>query len=71
MYGDPSLIRKHRVPVYLNDKEAAALHALCALSGEQPAVVLRTMAIRQALEVLHGGAQSLRLGSALQGATQG
>lgn len=58
MYGDPSLIRKHRVMLALNDNEAALVDAYCQYTGEQKAALIRTLILDRAAEVLAHGMQS-------------
>jgi hypothetical protein len=58
MYSDPSLIRKHRVMLALNDNEAALVDAYCQYTGEQKAALIRTLILDRAAEVLAHGMQS-------------
>lgn len=60
MYSDPSLIRKHRVMLALNDNEAALVDAYCQYTGEQKAALIRTLILDRAAEVLAHGMQSAR-----------
>ena len=47
-YTDPSLIREHVVKIRLNDREADLINAWVNYSGEQKAVLLREMLLKQA-----------------------
>lgn len=47
-YTDPSLIREHVVKIRLNDREAELIQAWVNYSGEQKAVLLREMLLKQA-----------------------
>lgn len=58
MYSDPTLIRKHRVMLALNDNEAALVDAYCNYTGEQKAALIRTLILDRAAEVLAHGMQS-------------
>lgn len=70
MYGDPALIRKHKVKLSLSDSEHALLDAVCNYTGEQKATLLREMLIERALEVLHGEANSGPAQQQMRGALQ-
>jgi hypothetical protein len=70
MYSDPSLIRKHKVKLSLNDREHALIEALCAYTGDQKSAVLRELVLERALEVLHGEANSGLASSEMRGAQQ-
>jgi hypothetical protein len=48
MYADPSLIRDHVVKLRLNDTEADLINAWVNYSGQQKAVLLREMLLKQA-----------------------
>lgn len=56
MYADPSLIRKHRVTLYLNDAEADLVRATNNYLGGEVAPMLREMLIESAHRVLVGDA---------------
>lgn len=56
MYADPSLIRKHRVTLYLNDQEAALIDATNDYLGGEKAPLLRDLLIQSAHRVLVGEA---------------
>lgn len=56
MYADPSLIRKHRVTLYLNDAEAALVEATNNYLGGEKAPLLRELLIQSAHRVLTGEA---------------
>ena len=47
-YTDPSNIRDHVVKIRLNDREAELIQAWVNYSGEQKAVLLREMLLKQA-----------------------
>lgn len=63
MYADPSLIRKHRVTLYLNDAEADLIEATNNYLGGEKAPLLRELLIQSAHRVLVGEA-NLRPASA-------
>jgi uncharacterized protein (DUF1778 family) len=52
MYADPKRVRDNRVTLRLDDYEHQLILALAAYQGEQPAALLREMAMREALQVL-------------------
>lgn len=56
MYSDPSLIRKHRVTLYLNDAEADLIEATNNYLGGEKAPLLRELLIQSAHRVLTGDA---------------
>jgi hypothetical protein len=56
MYADPSLIRKHRVTLYLNDAEAELIEATNKYLGGEKAPLLRELLIESAHRVLVGEA---------------
>lgn len=56
MYSDPSLIRKHRVTLYLNDAEAELVEATNNYLGGEKAPLLRELLIQSAHRVLAGEA---------------
>ncbi len=56
MYSDPSLIRKHRVTLYLNDAEAELIEATNNYLGGEKAPLLRELLIQSAHRVLAGEA---------------
>lgn len=56
MYADPSLIRKHRVTLYLNDAEADLIEATNNYLGGEKAPLLRELLIQSAHRVLAGEA---------------
>lgn len=56
MYSDPSLIRKHRVTLYLNDAEADLIDATNNYLGGEKAPLLRELLIQSAHRVLVGEA---------------
>ncbi len=56
MYADPSLIRKHRVTLYLNDAEAELIEATNNYLGGEKAPLLRDLLIQSAHRVLAGEA---------------
>lgn len=56
MYADPSLIRKNRVTLYLNDSEAELLDATNNYLGGEKAPLLRDLLIQAAHRVLIGEA---------------
>lgn len=47
-YTDPSNIRDHVVKIRLNDREAELIQAWVNYTGEQKAVLLREMLLKQA-----------------------
>lgn len=48
MYADPSFIREHVVKIRLNENEAELINALVKYTGQQKAVLLREMLLKQA-----------------------
>lgn len=52
MYADPSLIRKHRVNLSFNDREAALIDAYVTYTGEEKAAFIRALILERASEVL-------------------
>lgn len=64
MYADPSLIRKHRVTLYLNDSEAELIEATNNYLGGEKAPLLRDLLIQSAHRVLAGEANLLAEGAA-------
>jgi hypothetical protein len=52
MYADPTLIRSNVVKISLSDPEYSVFVALSNYTGEQKAVLMREMALSQAVEVL-------------------
>jgi hypothetical protein len=56
MYADPSLIRKNRVTLYLNDAEAELIEATKNYLGGETAPMLREMLIASIHRVLTGEA---------------
>ena len=68
-YTDPSLIREHVVKLRLNDNEADLINAWVNYTGQQKAVLLREMLLKQA--ELDMAQEFLGMGSALEGASEG
>lgn len=58
MYSDPSLLRKYRVNLSFNDREAALVRALCDYTGEETAAFIRSLVLERAEEVLMHAQQS-------------
>jgi hypothetical protein len=58
MYGDPALIRTHRVNLSFNDREAALVNAYCDYTGEEKAAFIRSLILERAGEVLGHAMQS-------------
>lgn len=58
MYSDPALIRRHRVNLSLNDREAALVRAYCDYTGEETAAFIRSLVLERAEEVLGHALQS-------------
>lgn len=58
MYGDPALLRKYRVNLSFNDREAALVRALCDYTGEETAAFIRGLVLERAEEVLLHASQS-------------
>lgn len=58
MYSDTTLIRRHRVNLSFNDREAALVNAVCDFTGEERAAFIRSLVLDRALEVLGHAAQS-------------
>lgn len=58
MYSDPALLRKHRVNLSFNDREAALVNAYCDYTGEEKAAFIRALILERAEEVLFHTAQS-------------
>jgi uncharacterized protein (DUF1778 family) len=58
MYSDPALLRKHRINLSLNDREAALVNAVCDYTGEERAAFIRALVLDRAQEVLCHAAQS-------------
>lgn len=58
MYSDPSLIRKHRVNLSFNDREAALVNAYCDYTGEEKAAFIRALILDRAEEVLRHAMES-------------
>jgi hypothetical protein len=56
MYVDPSLIRDNPVRVNFNDAEAELVNALVRYTGEQRAVLIRRLILKQAQMILSGQA---------------
>jgi hypothetical protein len=56
MYVDPSLIRDNPVRVNFNDAEAELVNALVRYTGEQRAVLIRRLILKQAQAILSGQA---------------
>lgn len=54
MYADPSLIRKHRVSLYLNDAENKLLEATHEYIGGELAPLLRDLLMKSAHSALIG-----------------
>ncbi len=52
MYQDPTQIRKRYGSVNLDDYEAKLVDALVAYTGGEKAVLLRTLIIERAVEIL-------------------
>jgi uncharacterized protein (DUF1778 family) len=52
MYPDPKRVRDHRLTVRFDDYEQAVITALANYQGEQPAVLIREMVMREALAIL-------------------
>jgi hypothetical protein len=65
-YTDPSNIRDHVVKIRLNDREAELIQAWVNYSGEQKAVLLREMLLKQAH--IDMGMDFMGLGGAGEGA---
>lgn len=57
-YSDPALIRKTRVNLSFNDREAALVRALCEYTGDEPAAFIRSLVLDRAEEVLFHATQS-------------
>ena len=55
MYPDPKRVRDNRVTLCLDDYEHALLVALANYQGEQLSKLLRTLAMRQAQQLLDVG----------------
>lgn len=60
MYSDPTLIRKHRVNLSFNDREAELVNAYCNYTGEEKAAFIRELILERAEEVLNHAMQSAR-----------
>ena len=58
MYGDPALIRTHRVNLSFNEREAALVNAYCDYTGEEKAAFIRSLILERAEEVLRHAMQS-------------
>jgi hypothetical protein len=58
MYSDTTLIRKHRVNLSFNDREAALVNAYCEYTGEEKAAFIRALILDRAEEVLAHAMQS-------------
>jgi hypothetical protein len=58
MYSDTTLIRRHRVTLSLNEREAALVRALCEYTGEEPAAFIRGLVLERAEDVLIHASQS-------------
>lgn len=58
MYSDPALIRKHRVNLSFNDREAALVEAYCNYTGEEKAAFIRALILDRAEDVLAHAMQS-------------
>lgn len=56
MYSDPSKIRDNAVRVYFNDVEDELVTALVNFTGEQRAVLIRRLILKQARAILSGEA---------------
>jgi hypothetical protein len=65
-YTDPSLIREHVVKLRLNDQEADLINAWVNYTGQQKAVLLREMLLKQAQ--LDMAQEFLGLGANTEGA---
>lgn len=52
MYPDPKRVRDHRLTVRFDDYEQAVITALANYQGEQPAVLIREMVMREAMAIL-------------------
>ena len=68
-YTDPSLIREHVVKLRLNDNEADLINAWVNYTGQQKAVLLREMLLKQAQ--LDMAQEFLGLSANLEGASEG
>jgi hypothetical protein len=68
MYTDPSLIREHVVKLRLNENEADLINAWVKYTGQQKAVLLREMLLKQAQ--LDMGMDFMGLGAQQEGAQQ-
>lgn len=60
MYSDTTLIRRNRVSLSFNEREAALVRALCEYTGEEPAAFIRGLVLERAEDVLFHAAQSAR-----------
>lgn len=58
MYPDPKRVRHHKCTLRFDDYEQALLDALASYQGEQPAVLLRAMVMREAQAVLNDYSRS-------------
>ena len=56
LYPDPIRVRDHKVSVCLDAYEHNLLRALAEYQGEQLSVLLRQLVVREAQQVLGGGA---------------
>lgn len=66
MYADPTHIRRHRVKLALSDRDNELLDALCQITGEQKAALIRRLMLERARDVLHES-NSLNSDSQLRG----
>lgn len=67
-YSDPSLIREHVVKIRLNENEADLISAWVKYTGQQKAVLLREMLLKQAQ--LDMGMDFMGASAAIEGAQQ-
>lgn len=58
MYGDPALIRSHRVNLSFNQNEAELVNAVCNYTGQEKAAFIRELVLDRVQEVLTHMAQS-------------
>jgi len=53
MYSDIALIRRHRVNLSFNDREAKLIESLCDFTGQEKAAFLRELILDRVKDVLH------------------
>lgn len=56
MYPDPKRVRDNRITLRLDDYEYALIEALANYQGDQPSTMVRELVLREAQQVLAGGA---------------